>query len=221
VSHVRVLIADAHVATRMGLRMAVEAGNFLVVGEAFDADGAIRLTQRLQPEICLLDVAMPGDGVVAAAAINRTVPSARIVMVTASEEDADLFGALLAGAVGFVNKSIDPDHLPRALRAVMDGEAAFSRQLMLRIIREFRTRDGEGWAQLPGRPGNAGTLTEREWQILQLLGSGHSTAEIAALLFVTPITVRSHIASALHKLRVPDRESALQLMHNASRARAY
>jgi two-component system nitrate/nitrite response regulator NarL len=218
VSLVRALIADAHVATRMGLRMAVEAGSFVVVGEAADADGAIRLAQRLEPEICLLDVSMPGDGVVAAAAIHRTVPSTRVVMVTASEDDADLFGALLAGAVGFVNKSIDPDHLPRALRAVMDGEAAFSRQLVLRIVNEFRTRDSEGWAQLPDRPL---TLTEREWQILQLLGSRHTTAEIASLLFVTPITVRSHIASALHKLRVPDRESALQLVHSASRSRAY
>jgi DNA-binding NarL/FixJ family response regulator len=215
---VRVLIADAHVAMRMGLRMAVEAGDFVVVAEAADADGAIGMAQRLEPEICLLDVSMPGDGIVAAAAIHRTVPSTRVVMVTASEDDADLFGALLAGAVGFVDKSIDPDRLVRALRAVVEGEAAFSRRLVLRIVDEFRTRDGDGWAQPPSRPG---TLTDREWQILQLLGSGHSTTEIAALLFVTPITVRSHIATALHRLGAPDRESALQLVHNAARSRAY
>jgi DNA-binding NarL/FixJ family response regulator len=220
VSLARVVIADAHVATRMGLRMAIEAGNFVVVGEASDADGAIRLVQRLEPDLCLLDVSMPGDGVVAAGAIHRTVPSTRIIMVTASEDDGDVFGALLAGAVGLVNKNVDPDHLPRALRAVMEGEAAFSRQVMLRIINEFRSRDSDAWTQPPTRPGNVG-LTEREWQILKLLGSGHSTADIAAELFVTPITVRSHIASALHKLRVSDRESALKLIDGASRARQY
>ena len=218
---IRILIADAHLATRVGLRMAVEADNFLVVGDSADADTAIEMAEQLVPEICLLDVKLPGDGLVAAAAIFRRVHSTHVVMVTACVDDADLFGALLVGAVGFVDKSIDPDHLPRALRAVMDGEAAFSRQMMLRIIQEFRARDAESWAQLPERPGGAAGLTEREWQILQLLGSSHSTRQVAELLFVTPITVRSHIASALHKLRAPDRESALRAVQRAARSRAY
>ena len=152
---------------------------------------------------------MPGNGIAAAAEIRSRLPDTTIVMLTVSDDDADLFAALRAGASGYLLKDIDPARLPHALQGVLDGEAAMPRTLVARVLEEFRSRGGRPRVFLPGR--RPIELTPREWEVLELMREGLSTAEIAARLFVEPGTVRSHVTAILHKLHVTNRKSALQL----------
>ena len=161
--------------------------------------------------MCLLDINMPGNGIAAAAEIRRRVPETTIVMLTVSEDDADLFDALRAGALGYLLKDIDPVRLPHALQGVLDGEAAMPRTLVARVLEEFRSRGSRTRVFLPGR--RPAELTSREWEVLELMREGLSTAEIASRLFVEPGTVRTHVAAILRKLHVADRKSALQLFY--------
>ena len=205
----RVLIADDHPPTRAGVRLALERAGFSICGEAWTADGAVEEAQRTRPDICLLDIHMPGSGIAAALKIASSVPKAAIVMLTVSVEDEDLFAALRAGAVGYLLKTTDPDRLPHALEGVMNGEAALPRSLVSRVIAEFR----DGSRRRRPVIGNGGPdLTDREWQVLELLGEGLTTADIAARLFISQATVRTHVASTLQKLRAPDRKAAVALL---------
>jgi DNA-binding NarL/FixJ family response regulator len=204
----RVLIADDHPPTRAGVRLALERAGFIICAEAWTADRAVELAVQEQPDVCLLDIHMPGSGIAAAGAIAERVPTTSIVMLTVSQEDDDLFNALRAGASGYLLKTTDPERLPHALQGVLRGEAALPRSLVSRVLAEFRRR------QNGRRAGEAGfrDLTSREWEVLELLGDGHTTAEIAQKLFVSPATVRTHVASTLRKLSAPDREAAVALL---------
>ena len=205
----RVLIADDHPPTRAGVRLALERAGFLICAEAWTADRAVELAVLEQPDICLLDIHMPGSGIAAARTIAERLPATSIVMLTVSQEDDDLFAALRAGASGYLLKTTDPERLPHALQGVLRGEAALPRALVSRVLDEFRRRQQNG-----RRAGEAGfrNLTAREWEVLELLGKGHTTAEIAEKLFVSSATVRTHVASTLHKLSAPDRETAVALL---------
>jgi DNA-binding NarL/FixJ family response regulator len=207
---IRVLVADDHPPTRAGVRMALEAGGFEVCAEAGDAAGAIEAALRELPDVCLLDIHMPGDGIHAAEAISRELPDAAVVMLTVSREDSDLFDALRAGASGYLLKDIDPGRLPLALRGVLDGEAALPRQLVALLIEEFRERRRRRRIPLRGR--RSAELTDREWEVLQLMRQGAHTEEIAARLFISPVTVRTHVSAILRKLQVPTREAAIELL---------
>ena len=208
----RVILADDHPPTRAGVRYTLEAAGMEVVGEASDAAGAVELALRERPDICLLDIHMPGSGINAARAITRDMPETRVVMLTVSRDDEDLFEALRAGASGYLLKDMDPDRVPHALEGVLAGEAALPRTLLLRVMDEFRDR-GRRKLRLPGR--KDADLTDREWEVLHLLRDGLSTAEISERLYVSSATVRSHVASVLKKLRVPDREAAIRLLDEA------
>lgn len=208
----RILIADDHPPIRVGVRHALEEGGFEVCGEAATASAAVDLAVRLRPDVALLDVRMPGGGIQAAVQISELAPATTIVMLTVSRDEADLFDALRAGARGYLLKDIDPTRLPVALRAVLDGEAALPRELVTRLVDEFRgrerrTRGSRGSA----RPPALAKLTSREWQVLDLLREGLSTQEIAEKLFVAPVTVRTHVSGILRKLHVADRESAVRV----------
>ncbi len=205
----RVLIADDHPPTRAGVRGALEADGFQVVAEVGDARKAIDLTLELEPDVCLLDIHMPGNGIAAAREISRRLPDLAIVMLTASRDDDDLFEALRSGASGYLLKDMDPDRLGPALRGVIAGEAALPRGLMLKVLGEFRTRPKRRLALRP----DSGTsrLTSREAEVLDLLALGMSTEQIAQRLFVGKVTVRTHVAAILKKLRVPDREAAVRV----------
>ena len=203
----RVLIADDHVPTRAGVRDALERDGWSVCGEAADADEAVRLTRETQPEVCLLDITMPGNGIQATRVIAREHPDIAIVMLTASRDDRDLFDALRAGAVGYLLKDIDPDRLGAALRGVLSGEAALPRELMARVIEEFH---GRGSRRVLVRG-----LTSREFEVLDLLRQGFTTDEVAKRLFISAVTVRGYVASALKKLQAPDRAAAFKLMDGA------
>jgi DNA-binding NarL/FixJ family response regulator len=202
-----VLVADDHPPTRAGVRASLDGTPFVVCAEEADADGAVASALRTRPDVCLLDIHMPGNGIAAAVEISNALPDTAIVMLTVSRLDDDLFAALRAGAVGYLLKDTDPARLPLALQGVLDGEAALPRSLVARVLEEFRGRDrrrrlGDGVPE----------LTSREWEVLELLRGGLSTKAIAEQLDISRVTVRSHVAAVLRKLRVPDRKAALELL---------
>lgn len=206
----RVVIADDHPPTRAGVRRVLEESGFEVCAEEADADGAVAAALRDRPAVCLLDIRMPGGGIDAARRIAAALPETAIVMLTVSRDDDDLFDALRAGAAGYLLKDIERERLPEALHAVLAGEAPLPASLVARLVEEFRHRDRRRRLLIASRPGVQ--LREREWEVLELLHAGLSTAEIARRLFVAEVTVRTHVSAILRKLRVPDREAAVRLL---------
>ncbi|HSC93210.1 MAG TPA: response regulator transcription factor [Gaiellaceae bacterium] len=206
----RVLVADDHAPTRAGVRRALGAHGFEVCAEAADAREAVEAARRERPDVALLDIRMPGNGIEAAAQIASELPGTAVVMLTVSRDDDDLFTALRVGAAGYLLKDLAAERLPDALRAVLAGEAALPGTLVARLVEEFRERGRRRLLALPGRRGVE--LTDREWEVLQLVRRERTTAEIAAALFVSETTVRTHVASILRKLRVPDRRAAIRLL---------
>lgn len=211
---VRVMIADDHAVARAGVRESVEAGGFEVCGEAADAQEAIELALCEQPDLCLLDVHMPGEGIRAASRISEALPECVVVMLTVSRNDSDLFDSLRAGAAGYLLKDTDPERLPDALRGVIAGEAAVPRALVARLIDEFRSRGTR--RRLPLIGGRGVELTSREWEVLDLMAEGLTTAQMAERLFVSPVTVRRHISGVMEKLGAPDRDTAVRLFRESA-----
>jgi DNA-binding NarL/FixJ family response regulator len=210
----RVLIADDHAPTRLGVRQSLEAGGFEVVAEVSDAAAAVRAAERERPDACVLDVHMPGSGIKAAREIAQQLPEAAVVMLTVSRNDEDLFEALRAGAAGYLLKDTDPARLPHALHGVLAGEAALPRSLVTRLIDEYRGPGRRRRLPLRGRRGVE--LTSREWQVIELLRDGLSTAQIAERLSLSPVTVRRHVSSLLGKLDAPDRDAAVRMLDESS-----
>jgi DNA-binding NarL/FixJ family response regulator len=206
----RIVLADDHAVTRASLRRALEAGDFVVCGEAPDAAGAVAIAREHRPDVALLDINMPGNGIRAAAEIAAILPDTAIVMLTVSRDDADLFAALRVGASGYLLKDTDLDRLPHVLRAVLSGEAALPRSLVARVITELQSRTSARSLRL-GDEGAVG-LSNREWEILEHLRDGLTTSEIAERCFVAQVTVRSHVSAILKKLRVPDRAAAVRVL---------
>ena len=206
----RVVIADDHAPTRAGVRQALEADGCVVLAAVADGPKAVAAALEERPDVCLLDIHMPGGGIKAASQITSALPDTAVVMLTASRDDEDLFDALRAGASGYLLKDMDPDRLATAPRGVMAGEAALPRSLALKVMRQL---------QSPGRrvfrtskSSTAARLTSRETEVLELMAEGLSTEQIAEKLFIGKVTVRTHVSNVLKKLRVPDRESAVQLV---------
>ncbi|MDX6521221.1 MAG: two-component system, NarL family, nitrate/nitrite response regulator NarL [Gaiellales bacterium] len=215
----RVLIADDHAPTRAQVRELLDAEeDFAVCAEASDAPGAVVAAVREVPDLCLLDIRMPGSGIAAAWEITSRLPHSRVVMLTVSRDDGDLFAALRAGASGYLLKDVDPGRLAEELRAVLAGDAAIPRGLVTRLVSEFRDRSPRRRRIIAGP--DAPALTSREWEILDLLRQGASTAEIAERLTISRATVRSHVAGILRKLRVPDRDSAVRLIDGGADVKA-
>jgi DNA-binding NarL/FixJ family response regulator len=196
------------------VRAALEQGGFFVCAEADDGPGAVEAAFRERPDICLLDIHMPGGGIAAASEITRSLPETAVVMLTVSREDDDLFDALRAGARGYLLKDIEPAGLPVALRGVLRGEAALPRALVGKVFEQLRRRAPRGRLLTAG--GRRAELTSREGDVLDLLAQGLTTAEIAARLLVSPVTVRRHIGEIRRKLEAPDRETALRLLEQVS-----
>jgi DNA-binding NarL/FixJ family response regulator len=212
----RVVIADVHVATRVGVRLALERGGFVVCAEEETGPGAVAAALRDAPDLCLLDVHMPGGGIEAAAEIRSQLPGTEVVMLSAEENDDDLFAALDAGASGYLLKEMNPARLSEALRGVLRGEAALPRALTARLIAEFRAR-----ARRPSltRP-SVNDLTSREWEVLDCLREGMSTHRIATQLFITDTTVRRHIGSILRKLNAQSRDAAVTVAARSEKLNA-
>jgi DNA-binding NarL/FixJ family response regulator len=208
---VRVVIADDHTRIRAQVRAALEVDGCVVCGEGATADDAIALVAEHKPDVALLDINMPGSGIRAAQAIAGNHPQTSVVMLTQSADDADLFDSLRAGAEGYLLKGGDPGELGAALRGVLAGEAAMDARLVTRILDEFRAPAKGRFRR--GSPA-ASKLSAREWEVMELLADGESTDDVARRLFLSPTTVRVHVSSALRKLRVKDRESALRLLRS-------
>jgi DNA-binding NarL/FixJ family response regulator len=207
---IRVLLADDHAPTRSGVRQVLERDGFVVCAEVASGTAAVEAALAEEPDVCLLDIRMPGGGIAAASAIAQAIPDTAIVMLTVSRDDADLFDALRAGACGYLLKDVDRAKLPDALRGAVAGEAPLPANLVARLIEEFRERGRRKRLLLKQNPGVQ--LRNREWEVLELLRDGLSTAEIAQRLFIAEVTVRTHISSILKKLRVSDRQAAVQLL---------
>ena len=213
----RVLVADDHAPTRAGVRLALEGQGFRICAEAGSADEAVAGALRERPDLCLLDIGMPGNGVAAAAEIKLRLPETSIVMLTISRDDQDLFESLQAGASGYLLKDTAPGRLPFALRGVLDGDAALPRALTARVIDEFRRREQSRRLKAILRSKDI-RLSQREWEVLELLGEGLMTAEIAERIETSDATVRSHVRGIVKKLHVPDRHAAVRLLRGRETA---
>lgn len=190
--------------------MVLDAGGFQVLAEAEDAPSACEAVLLHTPDVALLDINMPGNGISAAAHIVERLPNTAVVMLTASESDEDLFAALRVGASGYLLKGMDPFRLPEALKGVLRGEGAVPRTLVARLMEEFRGPGMKKKLPVTGRKGVE--LTTKEWEVLQLMRDGRTTAEMAEYLFVSPVTIRSHVSQILRKLRVKSRDEVISLM---------
>lgn len=202
-------MADDQPALRWAVRQSLEQGGFAVCAEVATAAEAIDASAELRPDICLLDIRMPGNGIKAASVISEQVPETAVVMLTASSADSDLFDAIKAGARGYLLKDLGPRLLPEELERVLAGEAVLPGLLAARVLDEFRLRD-QRRRTLAGGGGSA-ELTGREWEVLELLADGLKTREIAQRLFVSQETVRTHVAKIVHKLQVGTRQEAVEL----------
>jgi DNA-binding NarL/FixJ family response regulator len=204
-----VLIADDHTLFREGLRALFSTVPDLdLVGEASSGEECIHLAERLQPDVILMDINMPGlDGVQAARKIQHANPHVGIIMVTMLEDDASVFAAMRAGARGYILKGARHQELLQAIRAVADGQALFGPAIAKRMMSFFDAIENELKPQLPRDA--FPELTPRELEVLELIGSGMNNASIAEALVISDKTVRNHITNIFSKLQVADRAEAI------------
>lgn len=210
---IEIVIVDDHPLFREGVAHTLEAEpDITVVGQGASADEAIHLTADLMPDLILLDITMPGGGLLAAEAIARTYPATRIVMLTASEDEDDLVAALKAGARGYVLKGVPARELIGILRAVAVGEVYLPSWLASNILLEM-TQVRPGMAQ-PANP--LEELTERERQVLEGVAAGLSNREIAQQVHLSEKTVKHYMTNVLQKLQVRNRVEAALLARKHS-----
>lgn len=199
---IRVLLADDQAMIRSGLRLILEdQPDIDVVAEAADGAEAIRLARQFRPDVCLVDIRMPGaDGIEVTRAVAGpgVADPLRVVIVTTFDLDEYVYGALQAGAVGFVLKGASPALLTEAVRAAHGGDALISPQVTLRLLRQVAPVKAA--ARRPNAP-----LSEREIEVVHAIARGHTNNEIAAALFISLSTVKSHLASIQSKLSVRNR----------------
>jgi DNA-binding NarL/FixJ family response regulator len=207
----RILIVDDHPLTRDALAGLLTQNGFDVVGQAASGQEAIELADALKPDLVLLDLSMPEmDGLTALPLIQAVAPEAEIVVLTASEDEHNLLGAIRAGAAGYLLKSEPPERIVAFLRGVAQGEAALSGAVARRLLDQVR--EGGGRTAVPDSV--AHVLSARELEVLLLLDQHLGTDEIAARLFISEHTVRSHVKSLLAKLGVSSRREALERLNH-------
>jgi DNA-binding NarL/FixJ family response regulator len=215
---VRVLLADDQVLVRAGFRALLDAQDGIeVVGEAGDGEEAVRLAQRLLPDVVLMDIRMPGvDGLAATRTIaaDERLAGVRVVVLTTFELDEYVFEALRVGASGFLVKDTEPVELIRAVRAVASGDALLSPSVTRRLIAQFATR-----AKQPRPAPELDVLTEREREVMALVATGLSNEEIAERLVVSPATAKTHVSRAMVKLGARDRAQAVVFAYESGLVR--
>jgi DNA-binding NarL/FixJ family response regulator len=208
-----VVLVDDQELVRTGLRTILEARGVEVLGEAADGASGIEVVQRERPDVVLMDVRMPGmDGIEATEALQRSEHPSRVLILTTFDLDEYVYRALRAGASGFLLKDARPDELVAAIEVVARGDALLAPTVTRRLIADFAaTRPATGaTATAPvSPPKELDTLTDREREVLGLLATGRSNAEIAAELYVGEATVKSHVSGLLMKLGLRDRVQAV------------
>ncbi|PYG02175.1 two component transcriptional regulator, LuxR family [Georgenia satyanarayanai] len=201
---IRVALVDDQLVVRAGFRVLLEdAGDIEIVGEASSGPEAVTMVRRTGPDVVCMDVRMPGgDGLAATRQIvaERTGDLPAVLVITTFDLDEYVFGALEAGAGGFVLKDSDPEEIADAIRRLARGEGTIDQAVTRRVITEFARR-----RPAPDPDEAAGVLTPRERDIVRLLAEGMSNVEIAAALYVEPSTVKSHLGRAMTKLGTRDR----------------
>lgn len=195
---IRVLIVDDHSIVRQGLRIFLEMdADLAIVGEAADGATAVQMARELQPDVVLMDLLMPiMDGVTATSAIRSSLPDAQVIALTSALENNMVVRAVQAGAIGYLLKDTDAPKLREAIKAAAAGHVQFSPGAAAALVHEIR---------LPHSPER---LTDREVEVLRLLGAGHSNKEIARLLGIGETTVKTHVKNIMGKLDVPSRTQA-------------
>ncbi len=205
---IRVVVVDDHALFRRGLEMVLaQEPDIDVVGEAGDGAEAVELVKDRTPDIVLMDVRMPKrGGIDACMAIKEVVPSAKIVMLTISDEEADLYEAIKAGASGYLLKEISIDEVADAIRAVAGGQSLISPSMASKLLTEFATmiKRGDERQHVP-----VPRLTDRELQVLKLVAKGLNNRDIAKTLFISENTVKNHIRNILEKLQLHSRMEAV------------
>jgi DNA-binding NarL/FixJ family response regulator len=206
-----VLIAADRLPTRVGLRLALEPE--LECSEAVDPDSAVAAALRERPDVCLLVFETRGDALQAANRIASEVPSAGVILLTGEIDEEEFLEAVRAGASGYLPQSVDPGRLPYVVRGVLRGEPAIPRRFVSRLIDELRSRDRRRSFVVSGR--GKIDLTAREWEVVELLLRGATTAEIARELELSPVTVRRHFGSVERKLGVSTRAEVVEVLAEA------
>lgn len=205
---IRVLIVDDNFVVRRGLRSSLELdGRIDVVGEGSSGDEAVELARRLQPDVILMDIRMPGgrDGISATAAISDETPSARVLMLTWSEDPEHLRLAVMAGAKGYlVHGRFTPERLAEAVRVVHEGGALITPMLAPALLEYVRENAQAGKSKSPQT-----TLTPREVEVLEYIVAGRSNREIAEALFIEEKTVKNHVSNIYAKLHLKNRFEAI------------
>ncbi len=195
---IRVLIVDDHKVVRQGLRLFLHVDPELeIVGEAKNGAEAIVLARELLPDVVLMDVLMPVlDGIAATSAIRRELPDVEVLGLTSVLEDSSVIDLMRAGAIGYLLKDLDGDELCHAIHAAANGQVQLAPEASARLLQELRT------------PELKEPLTERETDVLLLIGQGHSNKQIAQVLHVREETIKTHVSKVLHKLGVQSRTQA-------------
>jgi DNA-binding NarL/FixJ family response regulator len=204
---IRVLIADDQTVVREGLEMLLGLSPGIeVIGAASDGAEAVHLVGERQPDVVLMDLRMPRcDGVEATRSITRTYPQTRVVVLTTYADDASIFGALEAGALGYLTKGASAQEIQRAIRAVYAGEALLDPAVQLRVIRAAVGREPQPRRE-PNLPDD---LTPREAEVLRLMAQGLNNREIAERLFISEATVKTHVNNIFSKAGLRDRAQAV------------
>ena len=205
---IRVLIVDDHALFRRGLQMVLEGeADIDVVGEASDGSEAVKKAEDATHDVVLMDVRMPKrSGIEATRAIKETLPSTRILMLTISDEEADLYEAIKAGASGYLLKEISIDEVANAVRQVDQGQSLISPSMASKLLNEFATmvKRRDERTQMPGP-----RLTERELQVLRLVAKGLNNKDIGEELYISENTVKNHVRNILEKLHLHSRMEAV------------
>lgn len=215
---IRVLLADDQALVRAGFKALLDARDDIeVVGEAADGAGAVELARTLRPDVVLMDIRMPGlDGLGATRQIaaDPELAAVRIVILTTFELDEYLFEALRAGASGFLVKDTEPADLATAVRVVAHGDSLISPSMTRRLVAEFASR-----TKKPHPTAELDVLTDREREVMRLAAEGLSNQEIAAELYMSPATARTHVSRAMTKLGVRDRTQLVVRAYEAGLVR--